>query len=198
MRGATLLALALFLTGCGRQHPTKEQGIFTDQVAPELRRILTNASIAVSPFHLVNTHPAIGGTVWDARMGTYSFTVQSASPVRLLSMTATPEIQEAMRGLHDPGYLVQQMQFVSQIDKPGSEAEQVRQIAKAFGYERGGVTLSRMVGVPLEWTNSTHGPPLILNAGSIGLYSASTNLDSVDLVVLVHRGKVKAILQRPL
>jgi hypothetical protein len=200
MRGTTLLALALCLTGCGRSHLTKEQErVFADQVAPELRRVLTNASIAVAPFQLVNTHPLIDGTLWDARMDTFSFTLESrVSTVRLISMTTTPEIQEAVGRLFDHTYLVQQMQFMNQMDHPGADADQIRQLAKVLGYQHGAVVLSRMVGIPLEWTNSSHGPPLTLNVGSVGLYSASTNLDSVDLVVLVHRGAIKAILQRPL
>jgi hypothetical protein len=35
------------------------------------------------------------------------------------------------------------------------------------------------------------------SGGYVGLYSASTNLSSVDLLVLVYHGKVQAILQRP-
>ena len=34
------------------------------------------------------------------------------------------------------------------------------------------------------------------SGGYVGLYSANTNLDSVDLVVFLYRGNVQAILQR--
>jgi hypothetical protein len=200
MRGTTLLALALLLLGCGRQHLTKEQGIFTEQVAPELRRVLTNASIAVAPFRLVNTHPVIGGTVWDARMDKYSFTLESRATVRLLSLVANPEIQEAISRLRAPSEILEHMEFYS----AGNETnQQIEQVAKALGYQNGFIVNARQVGITLEWTNIPNKAPLAfthypLNVGRVGLYSASTNFQSIDLVVLVNHGKVLAILQRPL
>ena len=40
-----------------------------------------------------------------------------------------------------------------------------------------------------QWTEENSG-------GYVGLYSSSTNLSSVDLVVFVYHGKVQAIFQR--
>ncbi len=201
MRGTTLIALALCLAGCGRPQHTKEQErVFADQVAPELRRVLTNASIAVAPFQLVNTltHPTIGGTgdtLWQARMDNYSFTLESrASTVRLLSLVASNEVQEAVSRLHSPSEIVEHADFYS----AGSETnQQIEQIAQALGYQHGIIVTARQVGITLEWTRSSNGVPLAMNAGHVGLYSVSTNFQSVDLVVLVNRGKVLAILQRP-
>jgi hypothetical protein len=200
MRGATLLALALCLVGCGDTQLTKEKRrIFEDQVAPELRRVLTNASIAVAPFQLVNTHPVIGGTVWDAQMDSYSFTVESrASTVRLLSLVSTPEIQDVLSTL-SLKLLAENSEFYRAISTTN---QQIEQVAQALGYQHGLILPGRQVGITLEWTNIPNKAPLAytqypLNVGHVGIYSASTNLDSVDLVVLVHRGAVKAILQRP-
>jgi hypothetical protein len=202
MRGTTLLALALCLVGCRQQHPTKQQqGVFTEQVAPELRRVLTNASIAVAPFELVNTHPVIGGTLWDARMDNYSFTLESCGgTVRLLSLVASPEAQEAISRLRAPSDIVEHKDFYLMTSTTN---QQIEQVAKALGYQYGAIVPSREVGIRLEWTNIPNKAPLAftrfpLDVGHVGIYSASTNFDSIDLVVLVHRGAVKAILQRPL
>lgn len=194
MRGTTLLASVLLLAGCGGSHLTKQQRqMFADQVAPELRRVLTNASIAVTPFQLVNARPVIGGTAWDARMDNYSFTLESrASTVRLLSLVASPEIQTALNALREP--LADHSEFYRFISTTN---QQIQQVAEALGYRHGLILPGKQVGITLEWGRSPNGPAMALNGGNVGLYSVSTNLDSIDLVVLVHRGAVKAILQRP-
>jgi len=97
-------------------------------------------------------------------------------------------------------------------------ANQIRHIAQALGCKsaQGGVMPGTQLGIVLhQVTRPTvlspaeqevarkRGRPLAVNwwtepnsGGYVGLYSASTNLDSVDLVVFVYRGKVQAILQR--
>ena len=149
MRGTTLLALALFLAGCGGSHLTKEQErVFAEQVAPELRRVLTNASIAVAPFQLVNTHPTIGGTVWDARMETMKFTLESrASGVRLLSLVASSEAQEAISRLRAPSLLLEHKEFYLMTSTTNQRIEQV---AHALGYQHGLILPGRQVGITLE------------------------------------------------
>jgi hypothetical protein len=99
-------------------------------------------------------------------------------------------------------------------------ANEIQHVAQTLGYksDQGGVSPGTQFGlalhstvrpraqVPEEFKNSKHniGTTLDYNVwhdrnsgGYVGLYSASTNLSSVDLLVLVYRGKVQAILQRP-
>lgn len=201
--------------------------VFVERVVPELQRVIdllhaTNASaIAIGkPFRsgdVVSTHAAMGGTEWDVRRDGFSFTlVESPSTVRLLSLVAeTPQIQRALGDLWRNGEttLVERFQFVHQFGQlewvnatnpnPTNEyrvaASQIQHLAKALGYQEGSgaVVPSREMGVNFEWRQSSNGPPMGMGGGYVGLYSASTNLDSVNLVVLAYRGKVQAILQRP-
>ena len=225
MRGTTLLVLCLSLVGCGGPHLTREQSRFFDErVAPELNRVLqvlqaTNAGVAIGkPFQagdVADTRASTNGTQWEVRRDQFSFTLEShASNVRLLSMMAdAPAIQAAMSHLwENPARLVERFQFVHQLGQvewvneanpnPTNEyrvaANQIQHLAQALGYRGAGAVVSgREAGVNLEWSRSSNGPPLAVGGGYVGLYCASPKLDSVDLAVLIYRGKVQAILQRP-
>jgi hypothetical protein len=72
-----------------------------------------------------------------------------------------------------------------------------------------GIVLHRTAGpravVPEAQANSKHAAGSVLDfnlrqehgsGGYVGLFSTSTNLSSIDLVILVYRGRVEAILQR--
>ena len=176
------------------------------------------------PDDAVCTHTSIDGSVWAVHRDGFAYTLELRPPasVNLLSMVRDdPRIQQAVAKLQerlapagpiDPSAHLRAARQLgdaedlnARISNPTNElrrsANQIRHIAQALGYQagRGGVTLGKDLGVVLHYGSKSPGGLGLTeenSGGYVGLYSASTNLDSVDLVVFMYRGKVEAILQR--
>ncbi len=176
------------------------------------------------PDDVVCTYASIDGTVWVVRRNgfTAALEVRSSGAVNLLSMEvndsrnqqAVAKLQErlATTGQIEPSAQLRaakqlgNVEFLnSRISDPTNElrlsGNRIRHIAQALGYpsSQGGVVPGKDLGVVLHYGGNSPGGLGLTeenSGGYVGLFSASTNLNSVDLVVFVYRGKVQAILER--